>query len=70
MKTKDIKKNHWYMIESYGFERGIKGKAVDICGDYVTLKFYWGAIFFRTRQVVTVDRLIGECEKPSLFSNH
>ena len=69
MEAKDIKKNHWYMIESYGFDTCIKGKAVDICGNYVTLKFYWGGIF-RTRQVVKVDRLVGECAKPSLFSNY
>lgn len=69
LEAKDIKKNKWYMIESYGCSTGIKGKAVDICGKYVTLKFYWGAPF-RSRQVVELNRLVGECEPPGLFSNH
>ena len=69
MEAKDIKKNHWYMINSYGFSTGIKGKAVDVCGNYVTLKFYWGGLF-RSRHVVELHRLVGECEKPSLFGNH
>lgn len=69
MEAKDIKKNHWYMIESYGYSVGIKGKAVDICGNYVTLKFYWGSLF-RSRQVVELKNLVGECEKPALFGNH
>jgi hypothetical protein len=70
MEAKDIKKNHWYMIESYGFSTGIKGKAVDVCGDYITLKFFWGDFLFRSRNVVNVKRLVGECGKPSLFGNH
>ena len=69
LEAKDIKKNKWYMIEQYGFSTGIKGRAVDICGKYVTLKFYWGNPF-RSRQVVELNRLVGECEPPSLFSNH
>jgi hypothetical protein len=69
LEAKDIKKNKWYMIENYGFSTGIKGKAVDICCEYVTLKFYWGSPF-RSRQVVKLNRLVGECEPPSLFSNH
>lgn len=69
MEAKDIKKGHWYMIESYGFEHGVKGKAVDICGNYVTLKFYWG-LPWRTRNVEHVRHLVGECEPPALFSNH
>ena len=69
MEAKDIKINHWYMIRQYGFTSNIKGKAVDICENYVTLKFYWGGIY-RTRQIVELHRLIAECNKPSLFSNY
>ena len=69
LEAKDIKKNHWYIIDQYGFSYGIKGKAVDICGEFVTLKFYWGGPF-RSRQVVNLNRLVGECEPAGLFSNH
>ena len=69
MEAGEIKKHHWYMIESYGDTHGIKGQAVDVCGKYVTMRFYWGAPF-RTRQAVKINSLIGECEKPALFSNN
>lgn len=69
IQAKDIKKGHWYMIYQYGYTKGIKGKAMDVCGDYVTLKFYWGNPF-RSRQVVNIEDLVGECEPPSFFSNH
>ena len=69
LEAKDIKKNKWYIIERYGFSTGIKGKAVDICGNYVTLKFYWGHPF-RSKQVVELNRLVGECEPAGWFSNH
>jgi len=69
MKAEDIKIGHWYMIHRYGFENGIKGKAVEVCGSLVVLKFFWGG-FGRTKQAVNLDRLVGECERPGWFSNH
>jgi hypothetical protein len=69
MKTKDIKINKWYMIDRYGFSSFVKGRAVDITGNIITLKFYWGAPF-RTNQCVEVGRIIGECKEPSFFSNY
>ena len=69
MESKDIKLNHWYMISQYGYSVGIKGKAVDVCGEYVTLSFYWGCPW-RSRQVVKSDKIIEECNKPMLFGNH
>lgn len=69
LEAKDIKKNKWYMIDNYGLSTNIKGKAVDICGNYVTLKFYWGSPF-RSRQVVELNLFIGECEPPGWFSNY
>lgn len=69
LEAKDIIKNKWYMIKAYGYEIGIKAKAVDVCGDYVTLKFYCGKTF-RSREVVMLSDIVGECNPPSLFSNH
>ncbi len=57
------------MIKRYGYYYGIKGKVVDIVEDIVVMKFYWGAPF-RTRQGIEADRILGECRKPSLFSNY
>lgn len=68
MEAKDIKIGKWYMIKSYGFDCGIKGKVVDVVGNIVIMKFYWGNPY-RTRQAVDASRIIGECRKPSLFSN-
>lgn len=65
----DIKRGKWYMIDQYGFTKGVKGKAVDVCGNYVVLKFYWGNPF-RTRHIVELNRLVGECNPPSWFSNY
>lgn len=69
LQEEDIIKNKWYMIGNYGYRTAIRGKAVDVCNGYVTLKFYWGG-FFRTRQAVEIERLVGECEPPSFFSNY
>lgn len=69
LEAKDIKINKWYMIDRYGFETSIKGRVIDVCGRYVTLKFYFDSPFI-TRQVVELSRLVGECEPPGWFSNH
>ena len=69
MKAEDIKIGKWYKIKSYGYSYGIRAKAVDVIGDIVVMKFYWG-VPFRTRQGVEVDRILEECKKPSFFSNY
>lgn len=69
MDIKEIKIGKWYKIVEYGFCSGIKGKCVDIVGDYVILKFYWGNPF-RTRKSIEAYRILEECKKPSLFSNY
>ena len=68
MDPTDIKKNHWYLIGNIDSEIGVKAKCVDVCGKYITVKYYWGAPF-RIRNVVFADQLVSECNRPSLFSN-
>jgi len=70
MNTIDFKKNHWYMINQYGFSYYIKCKVVEIDGEVLIVKFYWGDFLFRSRHVINSRDVIRECRKPSLFSNY
>ncbi len=69
LKIEDIKIGKWYMLRRYGYSDGIKAKVIEICEDYVIVKFYWGEPF-RSRKVIHVGALIGECKRPCWFSNH
>lgn len=62
MDIKEIKIGKWYKIIHYGFSYGIKGKCVDVIGDKVILKFYWG-LPLRTREAVNVNKILEECKK-------
>lgn len=69
MKSEDIKVGKWYMIENYGYSRGIKGNVKSVDENYITMSFYWGSMF-RSRQIVESNRLICETKRPSFFSNY
>jgi hypothetical protein len=68
MKSEDIKVGKWYLISHYGSRDNIKGKVVEVIGDVLIMKFYWGHPF-RSKNDVKINRIIAECNKPSLFSN-
>ena len=68
MRSKDIEVGEWYLINQYGYSTNIKGKVVEVIGDILIMKFYWGGPF-RSNQDVEISRIVGKCKKPSLFSN-
>ena len=69
MRVKNIKKGKWYMMDHYELTCYIKCKVVDICGDVIIVKFY-NCGLLRRRHAVKANKLIRECNAPSLFSNY
>lgn len=69
MTQQEIKIGKWYLIRQYGSKKYIRGKVVEVIEDCAVMKFYWGGLY-RTFHVVDINELIGECKRPSLFSNH
>lgn len=68
MKKEELQKGKWYLIRNYGFSRYIKGKMLEVYDKECLMLFYWGGLW-RSKNVVCIDRLVSECERPSIFSN-
>lgn len=69
MEAKDLIIGKWYVISEYGYSTNIRGKCVEVVGNVTYFKFFWGAPW-RTVQDVSLRRIVGQCKRPGLFSNH
>lgn len=63
-----LEKGRWYLINVFG-SRTTKAKLVESTEEGAIMKYYLKSYDnFRSRGIVSYDRIICECKRPKLFS--